>query len=215
MSLLDLIGLNRIFKAGTPVDPTRKILNFIGDVTVVDNPGSLRTDITIGAGGGGGGGGATSSDDVSNESAAAGATVTDALTGLDSRADTTASTLTAYDGRLDALEAAPGGTSLAVVVDHVGTTYTVLAADVNKYRRLTATSSKTITVGPASGEALPADYEQHFDVWGAGAATFVAGSGVSILPPSGGSLVVPQNGVVTLKRVAVNAFRLLGQTVSV
>lgn len=56
MSLLDLLGVNRIFKAGKPVDPTRKILNFIGDVTIVDNPGSLRTDITIGAGGGGGGG---------------------------------------------------------------------------------------------------------------------------------------------------------------
>jgi hypothetical protein len=56
MSLLDLLGVNRIFKAGKPVDPTRKILNFIGDVTIVDNPGSLRTDITIGAGGGGGDG---------------------------------------------------------------------------------------------------------------------------------------------------------------
>lgn len=48
MSLLDLIGLNRIFKSGTPVDPTRKVLNFIGDgVTIVDNPGQNRTDITI------------------------------------------------------------------------------------------------------------------------------------------------------------------------
>jgi hypothetical protein len=65
MSLLDLLGVNRIFKAGKPVDPTRKILNFIGDVTIVDNPGSLRTDITIGAGGGGGGEGTVVGPDTS------------------------------------------------------------------------------------------------------------------------------------------------------
>lgn len=54
MSLLDLIGLNRIFKNGVPVNPTRKILNFIG-ATVEDDPANDRTNITVGAGGGGGG----------------------------------------------------------------------------------------------------------------------------------------------------------------
>ena len=55
MSVLDLLGLNRIFKGGTEVKPTRKILNFIGDgVTITDNPGQKRTDITFAGGGGGG-----------------------------------------------------------------------------------------------------------------------------------------------------------------
>lgn len=56
MSVLDLLGLNRIFKGGTEVKPTRKILNFIGDgITITDNPGQKRTDITIEGSGGGGG----------------------------------------------------------------------------------------------------------------------------------------------------------------
>ena len=56
MSLLDLIGLNRIFKDGVPINPTRKVLNLIGvGITVVDNPEHDRTDITIAGTGGGGG----------------------------------------------------------------------------------------------------------------------------------------------------------------
>jgi hypothetical protein len=57
MSMLDLLGLNRIFKAGTEVKPTRKILNFIGDgVTITDDEANKRTNITIDGGGGSGDG---------------------------------------------------------------------------------------------------------------------------------------------------------------
>lgn len=105
-----------------------------------------------------------------------------------------------------------GAVGVATVVADSGTTYTVLAADASVYRRMTATTAKTVTVGPESGEALPANYEQHFDNDGAGTITFVAGSGVTIKPPADGSLIVPQNGVVTLKRLAANTFRLIGIT---
>lgn len=108
----------------------------------------------------------------------------------------------------------PGAAGVSTVAAHAGTTYTVLAADVSIYRRMTASTTKTVTVGPESGQALPANYEQHFDNDGAGAMTFVAGSGVTIKPPAGGSLIVPQNGVVTLKRLATNVFRLVGITES-
>lgn len=105
-----------------------------------------------------------------------------------------------------------GASAVTGIAPTTGTAYTVLAADAGVYRRLTNAGAKTITVGPESGEALPANYMQHFDNEGAGAATFVAGSGVTIEAASGGSLVVPEDGVVTLIRKAANLFRLVGIT---
>ena len=105
------------------------------------------------------------------------------------------------------------GISLAVVVDDGSTAYSVANAHANVYRRLTNAAAKTITVRPQSTEALDTDYEQHFDIDGAGEATFVPGSGVTIKPPAGGTLVVPEGGVVTLKRISTDVFRLLGSTV--
>lgn len=52
-TLLDLLGLNRIFQAGAEIKPTRKVLNFLGAVTVEDDPLNDRTNITIGSGGSG------------------------------------------------------------------------------------------------------------------------------------------------------------------
>lgn len=48
MSMLDLLGLNRIFRNGAPVNPTRKVLDFRGGVTVEDDPTTGATRITIG-----------------------------------------------------------------------------------------------------------------------------------------------------------------------
>ena len=67
-------------------------------------------------------------------------------------------------------------------------------------------TAKTITVQ----EPLPASFEQHFDNRGAGAATFAGATGVTIIPSAGGTLVVPQHGVATLKRLAENEYRLVG-----
>ena len=45
---------NSIAAAGTPVTPARMVLNFVSGATVVDNPSTKQTDVTITGGGGGG-----------------------------------------------------------------------------------------------------------------------------------------------------------------
>lgn len=99
-----------------------------------------------------------------------------------------------------------------VVVD--ADDYTLLADDVSKYVRMVGAAAKTATVSPNTTTALPAG-EWHIRNAGAGDLTIVAGSGVTINPPAGGTLVVPQNGTVTLKRISADLFDLLGQTVPV
>lgn len=61
MSLLDLLGITRIYKDGVEA-LTRKAINFTGSVTVTDDPINGRTNVAIG---GGGGGGETLAGDVS------------------------------------------------------------------------------------------------------------------------------------------------------
>lgn len=103
------------------------------------------------------------------------------------------------------------GASLPVVATDADD-YTVLAADVNKYIRLTSASAKDIFVQDDATEALPANGEWHFRNVGAGDATF-DDTDVTIHAPAGGTLVVPQGGTVTLKRVATDEFDLFGVTV--
>lgn len=120
-------------------------------------------------------------------------------------------TVFAYAEDIAALGGGSGGLS---VVATDADDYTVLAADVNKYIRLTGASTKNITVQDDATEALPDDGEWHFRNVGAGDASFVEGTGVTINPPAGGTLDVPQGGTVTLKRVAVDEFDLFGSTVA-
>lgn len=105
-----------------------------------------------------------------------------------------------------------GGFSLPVVTTDADD-YTVLAADNNKYIRLTAAGTKDIIVQDEATEALPANGEWHFRNVGAGDATF-DDTDVTINVPAGGTLVVPQGGTVTLKRVAADEFDLFGVTVA-
>jgi hypothetical protein len=91
--------------------------------------------------------------------------------------------------------------------------YTVLAADNNKYIRLTAAGTKTVTVQTEATQALPANGEWHFRNHGAGNATLTPSGGVTLNAPYGGTLVVPQGGSVTLKRIAADAFDVIGVTV--
>jgi hypothetical protein len=92
--------------------------------------------------------------------------------------------------------------------------YVVDPDDAGNYIRLTNGGTKDVTVDPDATTPLPANGEWHFRNVGAGDATFVEGSGVVIQPPNGGTLVVPVDGTVTLKRVAADIFELLGQTVA-
>ena len=102
--------------------------------------------------------------------------------------------------------ASSGGPAPSPVVEDAGASYECVAGDAGQYRVLTAAGAKTITVQ----EPLPADFEIHFDNRGSGAAT-VSGAGDAVVTPSyGGTLVLPQHGVATLKRLAPNDYRLTG-----
>ncbi|HSX49947.1 MAG TPA: hypothetical protein VLF09_03255 [Cellvibrio sp.] len=110
---------------------------------------------------------------------------------------------------------AGGGSVPSPVGEITGTTYDVLDADVLKYLYFTSASAKTVNVRPDSTHALPTDYELNIRNSAASNLTIVAGSGVTIVPPAGGTLVVPPHGTVTLKRVALNVFHLMGVVVPV
>lgn len=112
------------------------------------------------------------------------------------------------------IEANPDVGGPSVVQDEPDAAYDVAAIDMGKYIRLTGGAAKTINVRPEATEALPANGEWHFRNTNIGDATFVEGSGVTVNPPNGGTLVVPVGGTVTLKRVAADEFDLLGQTVA-
>lgn len=116
---------------------------------------------------------------------------------------------------IDPTAALPGnvGSSNSVVSFRTGTAYDVVAADNGMYMRFTNAAAKTVNVRPESFAALPANGEWHIRNVGAANLTITPDSGVTINAPAGGTLVVPERGTVTLKRVAVNEFDLLGQTV--
>ncbi|UIS25219.1 tail fiber protein [Erythrobacter phage vB_EliS-L02] len=84
-----------------------------------------------------------------------------------------------------------------------------------KYQRWTATGAKTLTVQPNATEAITQDAEFFIrNAAASGDLTIVAGTGVTINAPFGGSLVMSPGMSATLKRVAENEFDLVGQTVA-
>lgn len=89
------------------------------------------------------------------------------------------------------------------------TEYTVIDADTGKYLIFTASSPKTITVS-SSASTTGAWNIRNADT---GDITLVE-DGVTITPPNGGTLVVPQNGTVTLVRIAADTYHLIGQVVA-
>lgn len=112
----------------------------------------------------------------------------------------------------DIADLASVSATLPEVATVSGTTADLLDSDVNKYLRFTNASAKSLTVRPNSTHALPADGEWHIRNVGAADLTIVEGSGVTVNPPADGSLVIPQGGTATLKRVATDEFDLLGYT---
>jgi len=108
-------------------------------------------------------------------------------------------------GQLAELERSPAAAVSIVYLDS-GAAYACAAADVGQYRVLTGAAAKAITVQ----EPLPDNFEMHFDNRGVGAATFAGAGGAVITPSVGGTLVLPQHGVATLKRLASGDYRLVG-----
>ncbi len=125
----------------------------------------------------------------------------------------------AYDQSTDRLLKNNGGGGLTAWVVF-GTTlnpvltdandYTLLAIDVGKYIRLTGAGTKDIIIQDDATEPLPANGEWHIRNVGAGDAT-IDDTDVTVNVPAGGTLVIPQGGTVTLKRVATDEFDLFGQ----
>ena len=98
----------------------------------------------------------------------------------------------------------------ATVVEVTGATRTLALSDRGRYLRWTATGPKTLDVTTATGGE---DGEYHLrNAATAGNLTIVAGSGVTIHAPAGGTLVLEPRMTATLKRVAGNVFDLFGQT---
>lgn len=112
------------------------------------------------------------------------------------------------------IEAGGTGAPLAEVLNMPGASYTLLDDHKGQYINLTEPSEKTVTVQDNATEPLADNSEWHFYNSGAGDAYIAPDVGVNIIPPIGGSLVIPQNGFATLKRVAVDTFHLIGVTVS-
>lgn len=99
------------------------------------------------------------------------------------------------------------------LVKPVAANYTVDADDAGSYIRLTQATAKNVIIQTDVTEPLPANAEWHIRNAGAGNATIAPVAGVTVNAPAGGSLAIPLGGTVTLKRVAVDTFDVLGQTV--
>jgi len=81
------------------------------------------------------------------------------------------------------------------------------------YNYFTNASAVTLTVQPNATAAIPENAEYQIEARGAGGLTIVAGSGVTIIPPKGGSLVLAQGDFVKIKRTNLDEFKLIGTTV--
>jgi len=104
------------------------------------------------------------------------------------------------------------GSTVAPVVTSDGS-YTVIADDAGAYVRLIGEGPISIFVEFEEVITLPEFGEWHFRNASGVNATFVAGEGVAINAPAGGSITIPPNGTVTLKGVVPNEFDLFGVTV--
>jgi hypothetical protein len=102
---------------------------------------------------------------------------------------------------------------LPAVVTDSGTARDVESSDSHRYIRMTSASAKTATIRPNSTHVLPDNFETHLRCVGAGNLTLVAGSGVTINPPAGGTLVLSAGMTVTVKKVGTDEYDLMGQTV--
>lgn len=103
--------------------------------------------------------------------------------------------------------------TVPLVTNVTATAIDISAAHMGRYLRFTDAAAKTVTVQPQSSQAVPLGFETTLRNVGAGDLTLAAGSGVTILAPSGGTLVLAERMTATLKRVDGETWELYGQTV--
>jgi hypothetical protein len=102
----------------------------------------------------------------------------------------------------------------SVVYTETGTNRDMAATDAGKYGRFTNASAKTAHFQEDSVEPLLDDSEFHIRCFDANL-TLTASTGVLLYPPAGGTLELSNGMTVTVKRVAVDVFDVIGQTVPV
>jgi hypothetical protein len=127
---------------------------------------------------------------------------------------------------LDFLEEAPSNGSLygringewlkinAEVVSVNTTSYNLASTDTFQYRRFTNAGTKTLNIRTNTDHSMPSDGEWYiYNAVGA-ALNITPAVGVTVNAPAGGSLTVPLNGTIRIKRVAVDVYDVFGDTVS-
>lgn len=119
---------------------------------------------------------------------------------------------TIHDGTFGVLPLADGAANSRVVEQKL-TTYNLADLTNGTYIYFSNASAVTLTVQPHATAAIPANAEYQIEARGAGGLTIVAGSGVTIIPPKGGSLVLAQGDFVKIKRTNLDEFKLIGTTV--
>lgn len=202
-----------VAKAGT-LQGTRKRINLIEGsnvtLTVADNPGSDRVDVTIAASGGGGGGGSVATD-----------TIFDAKGDLPvGTAADTAAKLTVGANNLVLTADSAQSTGLKWAKPWVqetnaqtGTTYTLALTDEGKLVTLSNASAITLTVPPNSSVAF--DVGTYIDLAqiGAGQVTVAQGSGVTVNATPGLKFRAQYAGA-SLRKIATDTWLLFGDLTS-
>jgi len=105
------------------------------------------------------------------------------------------------------------GAANSRVFEQNSTTYNLADLINGTYNYFSSGSAVTLTVQPHATAAIPDNAEYQIEARGAGGLTIVAGSGVTIIPPKGGSLVLAQGDFVKIKRTNLDEFKLIGTTV--
>ena len=105
------------------------------------------------------------------------------------------------------------GAANSRVFEKDSTTYNLADLINGTYNYFSSGSAVTLTVQPDATAAIPENAEYQIEARGAGGLTIVAGSGVTIIPPKGGSLVLAQGDFVKIKRTNLDEFKLIGTTV--
>lgn len=117
--------------------------------------------------------------------------------------------------KVPASELGGGGAAGPSAVETISDADTnLLDTDAGKYLRFTNAAAKTLTVQAEATLALPANGEWTIRNVGAGDLTLVEDTGVTINPPNSGTLVIPEGGTASLKRVAEDEFDLMGQVIA-
>lgn len=112
-------------------------------------------------------------------------------------------------GWSEVIDAAP----VSAVVAKTATAQTSLLSDAGQYLWFTNASASTYTVAPQASVAWPDNTEITIRRDADGPLTLIGAAGVTLRPPSGGTLVLEYDMTVSLKRVTSTLWHVIGQTV--